>query len=202
MNADESDGSHGSPAGVLRGRRPPLLRLALWLMTGAILNVAVAWGFFVWRPGEVHRADLDKHLSDEIWNRFNAPASGSPRNGGSVDRINFNRFFYEAHAKDFSSGSNEVVELGGGWPMTCLIGQCWDHGEEQVHCRFNAPRGRLLDTRDFQADIASFNALPGHPLRPGVAVNTLFYTEVLCVLFAGPFRLRRSLRRRRGRCAA
>jgi len=45
------------------------------------------------------------------------------------------------------------------------------------------------------------NALPLYPLWPGFAVNTLFYTGVLWMLFAGPFALRRMIRRRRGRCA-
>jgi len=40
------------------------------------------------------------------------------------------------------------------------------------------------------------------PILPGFAVNTLFYAGVLWLLFAGPFALRRTLRKRRGHCAA
>jgi len=43
-------------------------------------------------------------------------------------------------------------------------------------------------------------ALPLRPIWPGFAINTLFYAAVLWVLFAGPFALRRMIRRRRGQC--
>ena len=42
--------------------------------------------------------------------------------------------------------------------------------------------------------------MPLYPLWPGFAVNTLFYAGVLWMLFAGPFALRRMIRRRRGQC--
>ena len=44
-------------------------------------------------------------------------------------------------------------------------------------------------------------AMPLEPIFPGFAINTLFYTGVLWVLFCGPFALRRMIRRQRGRCA-
>jgi len=44
--------------------------------------------------------------------------------------------------------------------------------------------------------------LPYRPYWPGFAINTLFYAGVLWMLFAGPFALRRMIRRRRGRCPA
>jgi len=52
------------------------------------------------------------------------------------------------------------------------------------------------------ADGIAAGIIPFDPLWPGFAVNTLFYAGVLWVLFAGPFALRRKIRRRRGRCAA
>jgi len=42
--------------------------------------------------------------------------------------------------------------------------------------------------------------LPILPLWPGFAINTLFYAAILWLLFLAPFRIRRAVRIRRGRC--
>jgi hypothetical protein len=42
--------------------------------------------------------------------------------------------------------------------------------------------------------------LPLSPIWPGFAVNTLFYAAVFWLLFAAPFAMRRRLRLRRGQC--
>ncbi len=44
--------------------------------------------------------------------------------------------------------------------------------------------------------------LPLRPIRPGFAVNTLFYAALLWLVIPGPFALRRLIRRRRGLCPA
>ena len=51
-------------------------------------------------------------------------------------------------------------------------------------------------------DLASPRMLPLRPLWPGFAINTVFYAAVLWGLFAFPFALRRTIRRRRGQCPA
>lgn len=40
------------------------------------------------------------------------------------------------------------------------------------------------------------------PISPGFAINTLFYSAVLWMLFAVPVGMRRRLRKKRGQCAA
>lgn len=47
-----------------------------------------------------------------------------------------------------------------------------------------------------------FGLLPIRPIWPGFLINTLFYAAILWLIFAGPFALRRTIRRRRGCCPA
>ncbi len=42
--------------------------------------------------------------------------------------------------------------------------------------------------------------VPIRPVRPGFALNTIFYATLLWLLIPGPFALRRFLRVRRGLC--
>jgi hypothetical protein len=43
-------------------------------------------------------------------------------------------------------------------------------------------------------------AIPLRIIRPGFAINTIFYMAILWLLFSAPFALRRRLRERRGQC--
>ena len=44
--------------------------------------------------------------------------------------------------------------------------------------------------------------LPIRPIWPGFAINTIFYTAILWLLFAAPGFIRRRIRIKRGRCGA
>src|SRR5262245_51772730 len=78
---------------------------------------------------------------------------------------------FEALSRDWLSG----------WPMRSLWFDGW---------------GRDLSGW-IEGDVKWF---PIAALWPGFAINTVFYTAVLWVLFAAPGALQRTIRRRRGQC--
>jgi hypothetical protein len=186
-------------------RRRPTIRLIivllLFLAGGAIVNVAVAWGTFVLRPCAGQYASLEEVESAQIWNRFDAPISDST-GLPSVERVHYSPFYYQAHAKDFSGRlSGEVVELGAGWPMTCLIGQWWNIGPQTLWL-FDASRLQPTRIEDVDDQSSRIDALPCYPIWPGFAINTIFYAAILWLIFFVPSKLKRTLRRRRGLCPA
>ncbi len=54
----------------------------------------------------------------------------------------------------------------------------------------------------FLAKLAFAINVEVEPLWRGFAINTVFYAALLWLMFAAPFALRRSIRRRRGLCPA
>nr|CAP48609.1 putative integron gene cassette protein [uncultured bacterium] len=92
-------------------------------------------------------------------------------------------------AKSFSSPSNEreVAVICAGWPCLSLEGE--RHFEPQpVTYRF----AWLVQ----ESSVREWRFVPLLPIRPGFAVNTLFYAAVFWL----PFVVRRWLRARRGLC--
>ena len=113
-------------------KRRLLLKLVLFLLLGAIVNIAVAWGLFAWHPGDVRHGKLSQADSDEVWHRWQAPFPRSYR-AASIEDVQFNSFYYAAHAKDTEGvGIFEIMELGAGWPCSCVVGQLWDNGMRTV----------------------------------------------------------------------
>ncbi len=183
--------------------------IAIFLLLGAVVNVAVAWGCAAWAQRMVQPWQYDPvanrhwHPSHSHWHA--GPPPGEPGLPSAEDKK-----WWAAHAP----GSFAVVEpiaassfshfginkidmwklepdsprpgpgfsmsrTWTGWPVRSMEGAEW----------FDGGRGRV---------VFGTGLLPLRLLWPGFAVNTLSYAALLWLLIPGPFALRRFLRLKRG----
>ncbi len=191
----------------------------MFLLAGAVVNVAVAWGCAVWIAVGREREVTASRYTDTNrvhvgrWSRSGASimyadrvraAYGFSRVDGAPEKLlpdwsglGTARAAYESGAVD---EEYRVVDMRG-WPMLTL----WSEGElvrtrvagvlkQKLHVR-----GGLVTSLGVKGHFLR-NVLPLRPLWPGFAVNTLFYAGILWLAIPGPFALRRLIRRRRGLC--
>ncbi len=199
-------------------------RIVFFLLLGAIINVAVAWGCAAWSDPPTNRSSAElartlgywgEHETDRIlleglgWNGreetpyveyiLSAMASDAP---GVVQRV----IEEYPRAKDASSGcvfpTEEALETRAGWPAFSLQGIVWDEsplGQPPQWRKYMvvrlANRPGLLRPNDGRW-------LPLRPIWPGFAVNTLIYATLGWLLFGGPFQVRRLIRHNRGLCTS
>jgi hypothetical protein len=94
-----------------------------------------------------------------------------------------------------------TINLATGWPFLCMRGYLvWcSKGDVFDDLGFNvtAPTGTLWNVRFVNG---RRQAVPLLPYLPGLAADTAFYAGAWWLLLLAPRRLRRTLRRRRGRC--
>ena len=162
------------------------IKLVVFLLLGAVVNVAVAWGcaglkeIRLWDDAS---ADWATPIEEEQWARHvpEAFAGRSPyvwifRDAwGNSDKAMLDL--------DYPSESLLITRRSG-WPARCV------EGAYRPYPRGYSPSLVVGDKR----------LLPLAPLFPGFLVNTLFYSLVLWLLWSAPFATRRLIRKRRGRC--
>ena len=188
-----------------------LFRLVLFLILGAIINVAVAWGCAQLIPYPLIKQELrDSDLSiwrvqmrtgwpSEPYHRMSATAFGK-------------RYEVMSGRIDFANASAPPGWLKGiykewrdGWPLPCLArhtrlsfgknipsGYGFAAGQEERGLVVPPQNGMFAGLRELR--------LPIEPVWPGFAVNTFFYAAIVWSLTLGPFTARRIIRRKRGRC--
>ena len=196
-----------------------LLTLALFVILGAIVNVAVAW---VGASAEMHSHPRNslvfEHSTGEmgdtgLW-RLHVEAGwpDSPSFDHSRERV----FASRRHLVGGSSGLLDVPDhatldelrkqlrglgefrverVAAGFPMRSLQ-QDWWSGEPLADDLFEPASG------DDGLHLGS-HVLPLKPIWTGFAINTVFYAVIVWggwLLFAAPFVLRRTRRIRRGLC--
>ena len=202
--------------------RRRLLIAAIFLLAGAVVNVAVAWGC-AYRNG---------HYSDD-WHWITVPEN--------------NQFWLERRPHEWESGMLIGVTRHSGLGRNLTNARGSTRPPERVTVPYLKPgtgstgprpgsevvvknEARILEA-EFGLPLRSFRwtsvsgrtyyprsvdsrtyyhrsptitmggrVLPLLPIWPGFAVNTLFYAVVLWLLIPGPFVLRRFIRVQRGRC--
>jgi hypothetical protein len=171
------------------------LKLIIFLLAGAIINVAVAWGCTVATPLHYGRGD-EQSPEDVEWARsvgFSFDAGGLP----TVIQRASTFGFAVCHVYPYSIGGRiGATRYSAGLPLEAF----------QAHI----VRSDILQEWDVvgacarQPDPYSrpFWILPYWPLWPGFAINTMFYAAILWIVFAVPGALRRRLRHKRGQCAS
>jgi hypothetical protein len=208
-----------------RRLRRVVTRVIVFLMLGAAVNVAVAWGLAArTEPPHVvglgiYRFDSGSYRSDTgDWFVRVSTCFGSeyfeshPFHRGDLGpnlRGHDARAVYPAWADRYAEpddGTNflpqfHMIGHAAGWP-------CWamcayeDHGEPASE-RSIISWGYQLGDKESPSRIPRLMTrcvLPLRPLWPGFAINALFYAAILWLLLAAPFALRRRLRLRFGRC--
>ena len=182
-----------------------LLIVAVFLLAGAVANVAVAWCYSIprWLPtGRGATVRLDRgEAKQEFADRLGVDAMPT---GGYEDRYIGRRYLVvyidhpdaalDARGRPVDHRSDHHLQVyTNGWPCLALEGQFGFVGGQ-----FKA--GWLLII-PWELSHMPF-MFPLRPIWPGFAVNTIFYATVLWLLIPGPFVLRRFIRVRRGLCPA
>jgi len=192
--------------------------LLAWLVAGATLNVAVAWGLAYWvQPQwDSDTRDVMGYSREAMWSadhyeQFGQSGVMLTQDGwfrpGDVVIAEFADFLPHWSRLSLVVGADDYIvdttlERAFGWPWLALTYQA------PLALNFQKPllanvatisNGIRLEAHDHLYGQFPL-AIPLRPLWPGFAVNTLFYAGVLWVLFCGPFALRRMIRRRRGQC--
>ena len=188
-----------------------VFKLCLFLLVGAILNVAVAWvSAAVVDPNDVTmRLLIEKTGFTVVQSRFGHVRRNSMLESFPNDRL------YRAESRC-------------GWPTLALRCHTYDGvmllvGVGVYLGPVNAMRDRsvnggialppwssypfssrtvaMLTSNAAQiTPPGTWRALPCIPIWPGFAINTIFYAAILWVLFAFPFVIRRRRRIKRGLC--
>jgi hypothetical protein len=167
-----------------------LVRILLFLLLGAIINVAVAWGCEYFDHGPKRDSvDLTDTQAESSWKSF-APSAwmNAPLDG--------RRLVYDTTVTDelvlYADNDCRVMHImHAGWPCKSLRGAV---------LRFYGS-GTLVKVELIHlVEWVELEWLPLRPIWPGVAINTVFYAAVLWLLFAAPFALRKWRRIRRGLC--
>ncbi len=194
-----------------------LLIIGIFLLLGAVVNVAVAWGCAILAesPRPLSRTDTD----EPQWPR-NVPAHWPPVRG-ALEGKSFGFHIHRSHARRVDrddKGSVALTEhyvidvIRVGWPSVAFQWDSWLElevsGGSKATNRFDGhppytawhiglkPPDLLLPQ-----PIDQWRRLPIRPATwLGLSANTFFYATLLWLLIPGPFVLRRLLRVRRGLC--
>ena len=177
--------------------RRRLLTISIFLLAGAVVNVAVAWGIARWSdsveiislpftgggPADAPSAWLldnvpewwpDKPTVEETyrWRWFLFTVRISQVQISKVFGVSLRELRFGVPTKSLACYRLGEIESG---PWTYSWRHAW---------------GRL----------GGDTPLPLRPIWPGFAINTLFYATLLWLLIPAPFALRRFLRLKRGLC--
>ena len=207
--------------------RGHFLTIAVFLLAGAVANVAVAWGCAVWTLRGEFGIGLNEPVDDHPWLRGSdwklrpedddfVWAARREISGFGLQRKAFMlypRWWVPYRDPDVKprplSAATIVVRDRSGWPLRALQGEQWllkseDYPDVPARRWFFESRFAIANVRVFNSwkgMMATDNRLLAYlPIWPGFTVNTLFYAAILWVLIPGPFALRRLIRRRHGLC--
>ncbi len=184
--------------------RRRLLTIAIFLLAGAVVNVAVAWGLALfWGQGNWTTIWPEWEFDPDYWP--SPPPTGFSFNPTGVDigwAMDVYCLQYGTHLYvGATDRTASATFLRVGWPCRTVRGAMWVRTDQDAS-------GRILPTRRFfcgalDVRIKGFlRPLPYKPLWAGSTANTIFYAGILWLLIPGPFFLRRLIRRRRGLCLA
>jgi hypothetical protein len=195
------------------------IRIFVFLLLGAIVNVAVAWGLAVFDvlPDRASRGGLGGSPVNWVDQEWEAPGgyrlwcewsttgqlpydghvgfrpAELIRDWSPVPRDTPDRVLRSHSAK--LVWERHVLDARG-WPMLSLLS--WQRLTEAS--RYVDVIGIEIGQMGSRLVAGQSGFLPTRPIWPGFAINTVFYAAVLWMLFAAPFALRKWRRIRRGLC--
>ena len=191
----------------MRWRPPtrPLILIALLLLAGAVVNVAVAWGLAS-QHRRVGTTSFDVNENRPF------PVFPETRHWPRCEWVRQSRVIgsdwtlYERYATA-SRDKWYVSVLRSGWPARSLRSYEGEYVGYSDARQQPLAQPAWLGVSHLPASVLPFvqadTPLPLDPLLPGFAINTLFYAVVVGAILALPlsfFPIRRRVRARRGRC--
>ena len=201
-----------------------LFKLALFLLLGAVVNVAVAWGFAIFEQ---------RHLSRDV--EINCSAGIAWAFVHADERIGTTWFYVGVREVEqqhmgsalikgwatFEQAERALRPISPGWLFQLYKREARQYPLSQLDPRHFMTHG--WPNRSLSCEIISNNSkwttnashgglsvasqgnfsdhiLPLRPIWPGFAINTILYAAMLWLLTLGPFAARRMIRRKRGLC--
>ena len=189
------------------------IKLVLFLLLGAIVNVAVAWGFAAWSaPGNVESLEITsrKIAEDEFEGVTRLRVFGHTRvNHGVFSQPIGGKTAAQLTGIEWIVPGDNYSETRAGWPLRTLrcrnLAEIEMGGTNSITINANTANpiegGIVLSQFPIGSPAQSWRALPYQPIWTGVVVNTILYAPLVWLLTLGPFAARRIIRRKRGRCA-
>lgn len=189
-----------------------VIQVSICLLLGAIVNIAVAWGFAWFTPQFGSNEFTIYHDDDnfdgtmrEVWEQY-FPSDLNKEAFQPLTRWKFNNagLRYDlVDCRDMKAPPVFLQVVQAGYPMNCLSYHYWIQNfgrtpSNDVEARF-ALLWKQPPPRQFPTDQRTI-ALPLRPLWPAFAINTIFYSVIIWMLFFAPFVLRRWRRIRLGLC--
>ncbi len=202
-----------------------LFKLVVFLLLGAVVNIAVAWGCAVrpyprglfssrvlpW-PSRDYQWTSPEGFDTYIVERTGEWRVSQDRMIGFVCRLGpppqrLNDSQYRDLIPEWSAfaeprvgarlNADMFVEQANGWPLLCL--------------RLDGPLFSGNDLASLYSEMSGGlelpwiappwrNVVPYHPIWSGFTINTILYAPFLWLLSLGPFAARRMIRRKRGHC--
>ncbi len=175
--------------------------IVLFLLLGAIVNVAVAWSIAFWTPPlftPTTPAALSQQEATALWRRL------SPSEWPEVPEVVGRQF------RAVGQSMHEAFkpyEIDTPWSDVALVGE---HriGLPAAAVRYvfvggddgHFPGDRLIGGWRIRRQDVLRDTLPLMPIWPGFAINTVFYATNVWLFILGRFALRRHIRRKRGLC--
>ena len=170
----------------------PLLIIALCLLLGAVVNVAVAWGASVMLQPFLnvarHLPGEDREAALSLWQEYVGVAPVPDEIAGvRYDELYVSVTLTLLHRRSTGTPSYRLayVFVQSGWPSRSMEGS------------MRMPR-RGPPVLSYV--LRSGGLLPLRPIWPGFAINTLFYATILWLWIYSLSALSRFLRVRRGLC--
>jgi hypothetical protein len=208
-------GERKSRSGRLRPGKI-ITRVIVFLILGAVVNVAVAWGCALWSGSLVAKIRNARAGSDAEWRWYDAnrpwPELGRSRQilqesspewtGLGWQQEHYWETLTTPRHLHWPNRTSSVFRTRAGWPMYCFEGARWNRfvPMTETHTETRHIHASMLPALLGLVDPDSDRVLPYRPLPSGFAINTAFYAIILWLLIPGPFLLRRHIRIKRGRC--
>lgn len=166
-----------------------------WLLAGAIVSVAVAWGCALWVPTGIttsvdYGVGVQPRLITGIPIDAHVVVSTREKIGQHEKSI---EWYVPGESRHVLVESNIIWYFETGWPFPAQYTQMNQDG---------VVTGGLTPPDWLHPRVHKFlnRPLPLMPIWPGILANTLFYTILFWLLAHGTFALRRHFRRMRGLC--
>ncbi len=181
-------------------------RVAVCLIVGAIVNVAVAWACVCWSPIGSFSDVEERAWAAPVPDGWPATASPIAARGLGLTDTNSSSWGNVPADAERKRGDSEQWVLSAGWPRRSLF--CERHrvrtrGPSLFSVPYPAPESwteglSIPEWVPWQE--RDFRYLPTRPIWAGFAINTVFYGGAVGLVWFGLGAARQAVRRWRGRC--
>jgi hypothetical protein len=202
------------------------LKLVVFLLLGAIINVAFAWGCVNWH-GQLTYSRTTNAKSQWDW-LFARGLNETPRadfiqydfhiasldqRGATIQTYVASEIVKEGFFGSFVTSDFHAAQIvRAGWPVKSLTGQSVDQAKSiggpaasvgEIPFVLRPSNCGVFVMPMFTIGTINFGGryTPILPIFPGFAINTIFYAAILWMIFVMPFAIRRRRRIKRGLCA-